>query len=129
MSTAPEFGFERATPVLKSGDYVRSRAFFVDKLGFSIVEEGGEPPGFGIFKCGDAVIFVDAWHGAPKPVAGAWDAYVHASPLAALHDAYAAAGVTISRPVEETVYGMREFEITDPDGNVICFGEDMDRLA
>ena len=34
-----------------------------------------------------------------------------------------------TRPVENTVYGMREFEITDPDGNVVCFGEDMDRLA
>ena len=39
------------------------------------------------------------------------------------------AGAAITRPVENTVYGMREFEITDPDGNVICFGEDMDRLA
>ena len=37
---------------------------------------------------------------------------------------FADAGARITRPLEDAVYGMREFEVTDPDGNVLCFGTD-----
>ena len=126
MSQSPDISFDRSTPVLRSANYPRSRAFFADLLGFSVVEEGGEPPRFGIFKRGKAFLFIDARHGGPAPGPTAWSAYVHVAGLQALHDAYAAAGAKICRPVEETVYGMREFDVTDPDGNVICFGEDIE---
>ena len=121
--------FERATPVLKSADYPRSRDYYVERLGFKVAEEGGTPPRFGIFKRGGSVIFVDAWQGAPPPSPGGWDAYLHVANLDAVFSEYRAAGADIQREIEETVYGMREFEIRDPDGNVICFGEDMDRPA
>ncbi len=124
-----ETAFQRATPVLKSGDYPRSRAFYLDVLGYRVIEEGGDPPRFGIFERGGSVLFVDAWHGAARPVAGAWDAYVHVTGLEALRAELEARGAPITRPIEETVYGMREFEVTDPDGNVLCFGEDADPTA
>ncbi len=119
----------RATPVLKSGDYARSRAYYVDRLGYRVVEEGGDPPRFGIFERGKSVLFVNAWQGPPTIVPGAWEAYLHVSGLNALHAEFAAAGATIIRAIETTVYGMREFEVTDPDGNVLCFGEDADPTA
>ena len=101
MSQSPDIPFDRSTPVLRSADYPRSRAFFVDLLGFDVVEEGGEPPRFGIFKRGNAFFFVDAWHGGPTPSPTVWSAYVHVANLQALHDSYAAAGVEISRPVDD----------------------------
>ncbi len=125
----PEIAFQRATPVLKSEDYPRSRAFYVEVLGYGVAEEGGDPRRFGIFKRGESVLFVDAWHGPPQPVAGTWDAYIHVSGLVALFAKLEARGAPISRPIEDTVYGMREFEVTDPDGNVLCFGEDADPTA
>ena len=128
MPTATDITFERATPVLKSADYPRSRAFYVDKLGYAVIEEGGDPPRFGIFERGRSVLFVDAWHGAARPVSGAWDAYVHVDGLDALLDELREKGATITRPIENTVYGMREFEVTDPDGNVICFGESLEQV-
>ena len=70
----PAIAFQRATPVLKSEDYPRSRAFHVDVLGYAVAEEGGDPPRFGIFGRGESELFVDAWHGAARPVAGSWDA-------------------------------------------------------
>ena len=80
MSGQSELHLERATPVLKSGDYPRSRAFYAETLGFRVVEEGGDPPRFGIFKRGGAIVFVDAWHGPPVAPDGhgAWAAYIHA---------------------------------------------------
>lgn len=118
--------FERATPVFGSADYDRSRDFYTAKLGFEVVEEGGDPARFGIFRRGTAFLFIDAWNGPPTPTAGKWDAYFHVNELSSLCAEYERAGITISRMPQETVYGMREFEITDPDGNVICFGEDME---
>ena len=119
----------RSTPVLKTGNYENARAFYRDRLGYEIKEEGGEPPRFGIFGRGRSVLFVDGWHGEPTRVGSAWEAYVHVDGLDALFAEFQAADVNITRPIETTVYEMREFEVTDPDGNVVCFGEDTDPAA
>lgn len=119
--------FLRATPVLMSGDYPRSRAFYERTLGFSVAEEGGDPPRFGIFARDQAVLFVNAWEGAPTPNPAIWNAYLHVSEIDGLFDDLQRADAPITRPIEDTVYGMREFEVTDPDGNVICFGEDTEK--
>ena len=75
---------ERSTPVLKTADYERARAFYCDTLGYKLAEEGGTPARFGIFKRGGSIIFVNGWQGGPTPVPGAWDAYVHVVGLEAL---------------------------------------------
>ena len=127
MSDHP--ALQRSTPVLKAADYLRARAFYVEELGYRIVEEGGDPPRFGIFERDKSLLFVDAWKGGPKPVAGAWEAYIHVAGVDALYAELRDGGVPITRTIENTVYGMREFEVTDPDGNVLCFGEDSERSA
>lgn len=124
MAESSKIILERATPVLGSDDYPRSREFYISKLGFDVIEEGGDPPRFGIFRRGQAFLFVDAWKGVPKHVPGKWDAYLHVNGLTDLLSEFDVQGVPITRPIENTVYGMREFEVTDPDGNVLCFGED-----
>lgn len=125
--------FARATPVLRVADYPRARAFWVDTLGFSVREEGGDPPRFGILGRGHAVVFLNAWV-APRPAlplppgaAGRdWDVYFHVEDVDALAAECAAAGVMPVRGPERAVYGMRELEIRDPDGNLLCFGSDSD---
>lgn len=124
--TAADPAFERATPVLRTADYPRARAYYEERLGFQVVEEGGDPPRFGIFKRGGAVIFVDGWHGGPSETSDNWNAYIHVAGLDALFERFRKAGAEIVRPIEQTVYGMREFELLDPDGNRICFGEDLE---
>jgi catechol 2,3-dioxygenase-like lactoylglutathione lyase family enzyme len=118
--------FTQSTPVLMCSSYPVSRDFYVDKLGFGLVEEGGDPPRFGIFRRGRAILFLDAWHGARAPAPQSWDAYFHVTNGTVLAAEFGAAGADISKPLHDAVYGMREFEVTDPDGNVLCFGEDLD---
>ncbi len=67
--------FTQSTPVLMCGSYPVSRDFYVDKLGFRLVEEGGDPPKFGIFRCARAILFLVAWHRARAPAQQSWDAY------------------------------------------------------
>jgi catechol 2,3-dioxygenase-like lactoylglutathione lyase family enzyme len=116
----------RATPVLKVADYPRARDYYTDILGFEVHEEGGDPPRFGILDRDRAVIFLDGWHEGAIEMRGGWDAYIHVRGLDRIADEIAANGGELVRGIETTVYGMREFEVMDPDGNLICFGEDAD---
>lgn len=118
--------FTRATPVLKVSDYPRARTFYTDVLGFAVHEEGGDPPRFGILDRGRAVLFLDGWHDGAVEIRGGWDAYIHVDGLDRLADEIASRGGALVRGIETTIYGMREFEVMDPDGNLICFGEDAD---
>jgi len=115
--------FERATPVLRSTNYPRSRAYYCDTLGFVVKEEGGDPAEFGILDQGSAIIFIDAWHGGPTPRDQGWDVYFHVSDVHALYKTYRQKEAIILTEVQETEYGMLEFEIRDPDGNILCFGQ------
>ena len=117
--TAPQ----GATPVLRVADYPRAKAHY-EKLGFKAVEEGGSPPRFGIFVWGRAQIFLDGWHGADTPPSPGWRAYLPHPDVAGLAKQIAAAGLMAEGP-NETGYGMREVVVTDPDGNRLCFGQDV----
>lgn len=116
--------FQRATPVLRSGDYIRSRTFYTDILGFKVMEEGGTPPRFGIFRRGGAVVFVDSWQGGPTGDRPGWVAYIHVDDVDALHAQLVEKGVEGLSDVRVTAYGMRETDLRDPDGNLLCFGVD-----
>ena len=110
-------------PVLRVSDYPRARAFWTEVLGFRVVEEAGEPvTGFGIYRRDAAQVFLEAWQGPEAPY-HRWRAYFHTDDLAGLRAASAAAGATFTGPTR-TEYGMDEIEITDPEGNVVCFGQD-----
>ncbi|WP_299691339.1 glyoxalase superfamily protein [uncultured Tateyamaria sp.] len=115
--------YTNATPVLRVSDYARARAFYVDVLGFEVREEAGEPvTGFGILRAGQAQIFLMAWNG-PEAAYDSWRVYLYPENFAATVAAIRATGTAIKGPTV-TEYGMREVEVTDPDGNVLCLGED-----
>ena len=105
-------------------DSATSRSFFTLTLGFTLTEEGGSPPRFGIFNRGDATVFVDAWQGADADPSPVWRAYFHTEDVDALAKEFAAKGVDMEGP-RDTVYGMREVALRDPDGNLLCFGQDI----
>lgn len=113
----------RSTPVLRSDDYQRAHRFYTTVLNFECVEEGGDPPRFGIFRRDQAFLFINAWNGAPPSKVGGWDAYIHVDGLDAFYRDVLERGADAKAP-RVTAYGMREIEIMDPDGNVLCFGED-----
>ncbi|MEX0284237.1 MAG: VOC family protein [Paracoccaceae bacterium] len=112
-----------SVPVFRVSDYDRARAFWRDVLGFTVVEEAGEPvTGFGIYRRDTAQVFLVAWDG-PEAAYDRWRAYFHTDDLGALQAELDAVKATYNGPVT-TEYGMSEIEVTDPDGNVVCFGMD-----
>ncbi|MEL6171234.1 MAG: VOC family protein [Pseudomonadota bacterium] len=112
-----------SVPVLRVSDYQAARAFWCDVLGFRLVEEAGEPVvGFGIFIRDRAQVFLQAWDG-PEAAYTGWRAYFHTDDLAEIETALKNSGAVFKGPTT-TEYGMLEIEVTDPDGNVVCFGQD-----
>jgi catechol 2,3-dioxygenase-like lactoylglutathione lyase family enzyme len=121
------------TPVLSSSNYPRSRRFYHEYLGLKIVEEGGDPAQFGIFEWlaeGEPIpkepgprLFINAWQGGPPEGQKGWQVYLHVVGIETFYESLLLRGIEPTRDLENTAYGMREFEITDPDGNVLCFGE------
>jgi catechol 2,3-dioxygenase-like lactoylglutathione lyase family enzyme len=112
-----------STPVFRVSDYQRARAFWTDVLGFDAVEEAGDPVvGFGIFIRDRARVFLTAWDG-PEAAYSGWRAYFHVTDIESIRSELTCSGTTFKGPVL-TVYGMHEIEVADPDGNVVCFGQD-----
>jgi len=108
-------------PVLRVSDYARAYDFWRGILGFDVVEEAGEPvTGFGIFRRDAAQVFLIAWDGPEAAYAG-WRAYFHTDDL----DEIIARLTRSDQPYKGptlTEYGRREIEVSDPDGNTVCFG-------
>lgn len=112
-----------ATPVLRVSDYQRAKQFYMDTLGFKQIQEAGEPnPGFGIFRAGSAQIFLHSWDGAGEPWDN-WRAYFYVPDMDGMIAHLRDEKVDFKGP-SVTWYGMRELEVTDPDGNILCFGQD-----
>lgn len=110
-------------PVLRVSDYPRARAFWRDVLGFAVMQEAGDPvTGFGIFRRDAAQVFLSAWDGPEAPY-DRWRAYFHTDDLDGIIAGLGTAGAPFKGPTV-TEYGMREVEVADPDGNVVCFGQD-----
>lgn len=110
-------------PVLRVSDYPRAKAFWTDTLGFTLVDEGGDPARFGIFKRDAATVFVDAWHGGDTQPSPGWRAYFHVEDVDALA---ASLDWPQTEGPEDKPYGIREVIVIDPDGNRLCFGQDTD---
>ena len=119
----------RSMPVLEVADVERSVAFYTEKLGFfahQLWGEEGEPPAFCIVQRGNVTIALDRSREAGrKPNNQYWAAYLYVADADGLHDAFKAAGVEVVRGPENTEYGCRDFDVRDPDGHLIAFGQDV----
>ena len=116
----------RAMPVLQVRD-VRASEGFYQRLGFSshgIWEHDGEAQ-FCIVQRGAITIALQRAEG-PVPANTHWAAYLYVSDVTALHAELAARdGIEITEIRRDNPYGCDDFDIRDPDGHLICFGQDM----
>ena len=117
----------RSAPVLEVSDVRRSEAFYTEKLGFRCHGTWGDPPDFCIVQRGKVTIMLDRSRDeSSPPVNQYWAAYVYVADVEALHREFEAAGVPIVRGPEDMPYGCRDFDVRDPDGHLIGFGQDLD---
>jgi uncharacterized glyoxalase superfamily protein PhnB len=117
-------------PYFLVADVVQAAEYYRDRLGFAIrgyFFEG--PPVFAMVARGDLTIMLALMEGGRggsnrdhKDIG--IDAYVWADDVEALYAEFQHSGADIVGPPVPRVYGMKELEVRDGDGYVICFGED-----
>lgn len=116
-----------AVPALRVTDVARSIDWYRDNLGFA-----GDPfpetrpYEFAILRQGPAEMMLR--RGSPplrdKRCSYDWDVYlrIHGTCLRELY-AKCSAQCIVTRRLERMFYGLAEFEITDPDGYVLCLSQ------
>jgi uncharacterized glyoxalase superfamily protein PhnB len=118
-------------PFFLVADVRKAAEYYRDKLGFAL--RGyffEEPPVFGMVARDDRVVMLrlarDGRGGSNRSYAPeAIDAYFWADDVDALHAEFQKSGADIAMPPTLRIYGMKEIEVRDLDGYVLCFGEDV----
>jgi uncharacterized glyoxalase superfamily protein PhnB len=110
------------TPILRSFDEAKARAFYVDYLGFTVLFEHRFEPGMplylGITRDG-CELHLSEHHGDATPGASL---RVASSDIDALHAELRAKPYGNARPeVVEQPWGTRDMTVTDPFGNRLTF--------
>ena len=113
--------FHSVSPFLGTNDLPATLDFYIEKLGFTQAWEWGEPAELAAV-CRDEVELTLASRADAKP-GGISRLYLHIDGIDSYHAQLQAAGVVITVAIADRPYGMRDFNITDPAGNVLCFGQ------
>ncbi len=117
----------RSMTVLQVADIKTSEAFYCEKLGFQSHGTWGDGPDFCIVQRGKVTIALDRSRAeVPVPNNQYWAAYIYAEDADALHAEFKGKGVEIVRELENTFYGLRDFDVRDPDGHLLAFGHDLE---
>ena len=104
-----------------------SERFYCEKLGFRSHGAWGDPPAFCMVQRGKVTIVLDrSRDDAEVPRNQYWAAYVYVANADALFAEFRSKGAEIVRRPEDMPYGLRDFDVRDPDGHIIAFGHDLE---
>lgn len=114
------------TPILFVSDVPASAAFYGEKLGFKTDFLYGAPPFYGAVSRDGVCLHLRCVHRPNFAELAAREvslilATIEVSDVRAFHDEIAARGAEIAQKPTRQVWGGTDFQIRDPDGNVISF--------
>ncbi len=109
-------GIHATVPVLASLDLAESRQFYTELLGFDCLHASAN---YLMLRRDGCELHL--WHCAERHIAENTSCYVRGD-TAALHADFAQRGLQVEPP-QVRPWGMREFYVIDPHGNLLKFGE------
>jgi uncharacterized glyoxalase superfamily protein PhnB len=114
-----------AVPQIHVSTSAAAKDFYSDKLGFTCVNpwrpnETKDDPCYMAFVRDGVWLQVTSYKGTLGTCV-----YVYVDDANALHAELEAKGVQHLDPVQDQVWGMREFAVTDPDNNTLRFGQEI----
>lgn len=115
-------------PVFLVEDVRRAAEHYRDKLGFELTSYFGDPPEFTIVSRDGVKIALSRLEKGRGGSNRKWkeeaiDAYIWVSDVEALHKQFATSGANLMGPPMPRIYGLKEIEVRDLDGYLICFGQ------
>lgn len=106
-------------------DVLASVAWYRDVLGFEIAFTYGEPVFYAGVERGDVLIHLQAASDTTRQCGqGAINIFV--TKVDALYGDFKANGADLPMTPGDRPYGLRDFSLSDPDGNRLTFGEEID---
>jgi uncharacterized glyoxalase superfamily protein PhnB len=118
-------------PEFLVANMTRAAEHYRDRLGFRIIGYFFEdPPVFAMVGRDDQIVMLllaKRSRGGSNRThkAEAIDAYLWVDDVEALYAEFQQSGADIAMPPTLRVYGMKEIEVRDLDGYVLCFGQDV----
>jgi uncharacterized glyoxalase superfamily protein PhnB len=118
-------------PFFLVADVTKAAEFYRDKLGFKIIGYFSEdPPVFAMVGRDDKIVMlslIETGRGGSNRShkSEAIDAYFWVDDVDALYAEFQQSGADIVMAPTLRIYGMKELEVRDLDGYVLCFGEDV----
>lgn len=119
-TTTPRF--EAVTPRFPVGDIEKTLAFYVEQLGFHVGWKWGSPPTHANVCRGNVSLDLIQ---VPDGHQGTAMAYIQMSGVDAYFAELSLKSVAATA-VDNRPYGMRDFEVVDPSGNRIAFGQPLE---
>jgi catechol 2,3-dioxygenase-like lactoylglutathione lyase family enzyme len=110
-----------AATVFVVRDIAKSIEHYRDALGFTISFEYGQPTFYACLCRDEVALHLLAAH-RTKQLPGNGGICVFVRDVDAVHAELAARGARIVKPPQDYDYGMRDFDVTDLDGNQLTFG-------
>ena len=121
MTTASKPTVEGAATILVVRDLPRSLQHFRDILGFHEGFTYGNPPWYAGVERGGLIIHLQACD-RTKRQPGHAAVYAFTDNVDALYEELRSKGANVLQAPKDYSYGMRDFSVTDPDGNQLSFG-------
>jgi len=117
--------FFSCIPIMTISDIVQAREFYINKLGFKLDFEWGNPTGYiGLFRDEVSLHLINSTNSRQK--AGTGNISFITSEVDSYFQQCLDCQVEIIVPPENREYGLRDFSVKDPDGNILNFGCDID---
>lgn len=113
-----------ATATLRASDVTALAQWYREYLGFNVTMSWGESAEYARVQR-DAVELAIGRLGSHF---GPCSVYAIVTGVDALYAEFIARGVVISRDLGDQPYRMRDFDLFDPEGNRICFGEAIENV-
>ncbi len=113
-----------SSPIFPVDDPLKTAEYYRDVLGFDINFKWGDPPTYIVLNRDDAVgIHLVKKEDNYTPSKNHVSLFIFTHDVDALYEEYERSGANITATIGDRDYGMRDFDVTDPNGFILSFGQ------
>lgn len=115
-----------AATVIHVKDVEKSLTFYTEKLGFEVTYQQGDPTNYAVLNCCDSIHIHLTKRETLSEHAPDTLLYIFVKDVDLLYEAFSLKGLLFRNKIDNRDYGMRDFDIKDPDGYIITFGQNIE---
>ena len=123
---SPKEQFSHAATVIPVVNVPNSLNFYENQLGFTCNFKWNDPVDYAVVKRGEVSIHLTKIDSEEKRNSHRTSIYIFVHDVDVVYQEFIENKVTIHTEIGNREYGMREFDVKDPDGYIIGFGRGID---